>query len=188
MTDPALVEEASPDDVDSGGCDDASASGASDEAIDWSALEADELAAIDDATSGGDDDGVVVALATLYTPAQFFRPGGGWGGSEAPGLRARRIGVNGGLTVMATKEQRPKNPGSDHDVDNRRAFAVDLSNGSSPTPAMDRVARQIAAAAGIASYRFGFREVAHRPHQIRLQLIYRWTGHYNHVHAGFRRT
>ncbi len=188
MTDPDLVEETSPDDLDAGGCQEASATGKGGGGIDWSALEADELAEIDQATSGDDEEAILIALTTLYTPAQFFQPGGGWGGSESPGLRAKRIGVNGGLRVMATKEQRPKNPGSDHDVDNPRAFAVDLSNGTSPTAAMDRVARRIAAASGIGSYSFGFREVAYRPHRTRLQLIYRWTGHDNHVHAGLRRT
>lgn len=155
---------------------------------DWSVLDADELASLDAALRAGDDDAVVAALEAVYAPGEFFKPGGGWGGSEAPARRAERIGHANRLTTTSTKQQRPSNPGSDHDVDNKTAFAVDLSNGSSPTAQMDRTARQIAAAAGIGSYNFGFREVVYRPHRMRLQLIYRAANHYNHVHAGFKRT
>ena len=168
------------EDLDGASCEEASA--------DIYTLEPEEIEALDAALASGDDDEVASALEKLYGPAEFFRPGGGWGGSEAPARRAERIGHRNGLVTTSTKQQRPQNPGSDHDVDNRNAFAVDLSNGSSPTPQMDRTARQIAAAAGRPRYTRGFLEVRYAPHRMRMQLIWRYPGHYNHVHAGFRRT
>lgn len=184
----AGLEEVEAEDLDSQACENAVASDqpAQDEG-DFSALEEEELAKLDEALRAGDDDAVCDALEELYGPAEFFRPGGGWGGSEAPGRRAERIGHSNRLRTMSTKEQRPNNPGSDHDVDQRNAFAVDLSNGRRPTPEMDRTARQIAAAAGRPGYSGGFLELVYNPHRMRMQLIWRYEGHYNHVHAGFRR-
>jgi hypothetical protein len=185
----AQLEEVEQKDLDGHDCADEAQDlkPAADEG-DFSSLEPEELKKLDEALRAGDDVAVREALAELYGPHEFFRPGGGWRGAEAPGRRAERIGHANGLRTTATKQQRPSNPGSDHDPDQRSAFAVDLSNGTSPTPQMDRTARQIAAAVGRPSYTGGFLPLIYPPHRMRVQLIWRWTGHYNHVHAGFRRT
>ena len=175
-------------DHDGDDCEHPAADPSSEEPRDWSAITADELASLDRILAMDDEAAQFASLADLYGSDDFFAPGGGWGGSEAPARRAQRIGVANGLKTTATKEQRPDNPGSDHDVDNSTAFAVDLSNFTAPTPQMDRTAQQIAVAAGIRPYSFGFREIRNTKHRIRLQLIYRSASHYNHVHAGFKRT
>jgi hypothetical protein len=113
-------------------------------------------------------------------------PGGGWGGAQDPIDRATAIGRRNGLTVTSWKRSTGSS-GSDHHVSQRRSDAVDLSNGSSPTPQMDRTARQIAALLDVPDWRGG---VLNRSiNGYRVQLIYRTNvggNHFNHVHVGVR--
>lgn len=112
--------------------------------------------------------------------------GGGWGGSEAPARRAEAIGVRNGLRVTGRKRSWGS-AGSDHHVSQRASFAVDLSNGSSPTPEMDRTARAIASLCGVRNWGYGV--LCRVVNGYRVQLLYRTNvggNHYNHVHVGVR--
>jgi Putative peptidoglycan binding domain len=119
-------------------------------------------------------------------PTKFLRPGGGFGGAEAPVRRAIEIGMANGLTVTSTKRTSGSS-GSDHHVSQARSFAADLSNGSSPTPQMDATAQAIAAALGHPEFSAGVLNVASG--SVRAQLIWRSDvggNHFNHVHFGVR--
>ena len=136
--------------------------------------DADDFSSIDDEDEG------------LEGISQFLAPGGEWGGSEAPVRRAIKIARANALTVTSTKRS-SLSTGSDHHVSQTRAFAADLSNGSSPTPQMDRTARQIAAALGHPNFRAGVLAVTSGP--VRAQLLWRTRvggNHFNHVHFGVR--
>lgn len=77
---------------------------------------------------------------------------------------------------------------SDHQGPPDYAWAADISNGSSPTPEMDRLARRIAdwfggpwSGSGIQDWYLA---------GLRFQMLYRTSiggNHYNHVHIGVRR-
>ncbi len=77
---------------------------------------------------------------------------------------------------------------SDHQGPPTVAWAADISNGSSPTPEMDRLARALATRFKIPWDGAGLRNATHGGY--RYQLIYRTMeggNHYNHVHFGVRR-
>ncbi len=126
----------------------------SEEAEDFSSLGEEEIRALDELVRADDERRSVGAEARGLTPGQFLRPGGGWGGSEASVRRAIRIATDNGLTVTSTKRS-ILSSGSDHHVSQKMAFAADLSNGSSPTPQMDKTARDIARALGHPGWRGG---------------------------------
>ena len=152
------------------------------------AVPPEELDAIDEVADVDDDDAADEELGRAFRHGgAFLAPGGGWGGAEAPVRRAIRIGRRNGLTVTSTKRAK-LSTGSDHHVSQKRAFAADLSNGSQPTPQMDRTARRIAAALGRKGWRGGVLTVT--GHGIRAQLLWRTHvggNHFNHVHFGCRR-
>lgn len=142
------------------------------------ALSAEDEAALEAAES---DDTWVDLFAGGLGPR-----GGGWGGAQAPVNRAQAIGVRNGLRVTSRKRSSGSS-GSDHHVTQRRSDAVDLSNGSSPTPQMDRTASRIAALLGVPGWRGGV--LNRRMNGYRVQLIYRTNvggNHFNHVHVGVR--
>ncbi len=120
----------------------------------------------------------------------FLVPGGGWGGTVAPARRAESIGVRNGLMITSQKRT-SGNPGSDHHTSQRTSFAVDMSNGTSPTPQMLRTARQIAAAMGYnwdTDARNGLLTTRITARGYRAQLIYHpYPDHHNHVHFGVRK-
>lgn len=124
------------------------------------------------------------ALGVL-DPCSFLAPGGDWGGSRAPIERAIAIGARNGLRVTSRKRSWGSR-GSDHHIAQRSSYAADMSNGSSPTPQMDRTAKQIAAALG-RDFDGGYLTVSCSRHGVRLQLIWRAPDHYDHVHVGARR-
>lgn len=139
-----------------------------------------ELAAVQAALDAGDDDAIERALAELG-PESFLTPGGGWGGSQAPVERCILIGRRNGLRVTSLKRSWG-NTGSDHHKSQRRSYAADQAGSSS---AMDRTARQIAAAVGRPGWTGGYLTV--KSGTIRLQLIWKAPDHYDHVHVGCRR-
>lgn len=163
------------------------------EAIGFAEIEGDDCAAVadedgaeaedaDDFSSIDDEDGDLEGLS----PRELLEPGGDWGGSEAPVRRAIKIALANGLTVTSTKRS-SLSTGSDHHVSQKHAFAADLSNGSSPTPQMDRTAQQIAAALGHPNFRAGVLVVPRG--RVRAQLLWRTHvggNHFNHVHFGVR--
>jgi hypothetical protein len=84
-----------------------------------------------------------------------------------------------GLTVTGGR--------SDHQGPPTVAWAADISNGGSPTPEMDRLARRLAQRFGIDWRGSGLVNATHSGY--RFQLIYRtYVGgnHFNHVHFGVR--
>jgi hypothetical protein len=159
------------------------------ESQDFSALEDDDLAALDEAAEvdpGAEPEGPEAPERRLG-PARFTRPGGGWGGSEAPIRRAIRIAHRNGLVVTSLKRNWGST-GSDHHVGQSRSFAADLSNGSSPTPQMNRTCAQIARALGHPAFRAGILNVVRG--SVRIQMLYKTNiggNHFNHVHVGARR-
>ena len=138
----------------------------------------------DVATSDSDEDEIDSLVAAAVTG--LGPPGGGWGGAAAPVNRARDIGVRNGLTVTSRKRSSGCT-GSDHHISQARSDAVDLSNGSSPTPQMDRTAAKIAALLGVNNWTGGNLRVTVRGY--RVQLLYKTNiggNHFNHVHVGIR--
>lgn len=112
--------------------------------------------------------------------------GGQWGGAEAPVNRAQAIGRRNGLSVTSRKRSSGSGT-SDHSTAQRSSDAVDLSNGTRPTPQMDRTAAQIAALLGVPGWRGG--NLVRRINGYRVQLLYKTNiggNHYNHVHVGVR--
>ena len=118
-----------------------------------------------------------------------------------PGQIVNRIAVESqglGFPHMSAEYVRERNAAhgptihgtrSDHQGPPEWAWAADISNGSSPTPEMDRLARRIAKWLGVPWNGSGL--VNHYlPNGYRVQLIYRTNlggNHYNHVHVGIRR-
>jgi hypothetical protein len=125
---------------------------------------------------------------------------GGYKGSQTVATSLAAIGKD--LGLKSTSEKRNNtNPysgkGSDHEASNKDAYAYDLSNGSAPTPEMDRAAYRIMRQLGFKNYKMGqpintSQGVATRG-KYRVQVIYRGSGaafggnHTNHVHVGVRR-
>jgi hypothetical protein len=129
------------------------------------------------------------AEAGVRSLESFLAPGGGWGGSEVPARRAIPIATSNGLTVTSLKRSTGSR-GSDHHVSQQSSFAVDVSNGTSPTPGMLRTARQIAAAMGYGWPSNGYIQTPRTSRGYRAQLIYNSSvvpNHHNHVHFGVRR-
>jgi peptidoglycan hydrolase-like protein with peptidoglycan-binding domain len=76
---------------------------------------------------------------------------------------------------------------SDHQGPPNVAWAADISNGSNPTPEMDKLARSLAQRFGIPWTGSGLVNATHGGY--RYQLIYRTTqggNHFNHVHFGVK--
>jgi hypothetical protein len=122
----------------------------------------------------------------LFAGGGLGAPGGGWGGATAPVNRAEAIGQGNGLQVTSRKRSSGE-PTSDHHTSQKRSDAVDLSNGSSPTPQMDRTAAQIAALLGTPNWQGG--NLRTTMNGYRVQLLYKTNiggNHFNHVHVGVR--
>jgi hypothetical protein len=175
-------------DVDEPDCEGATAEGDADleRQTDLAEEAGVESRSVDDEGFDPADAEAVDAALEGLSAADFLAPGGGWGGSQGPVDRAVRIGRANGLSVTSLKRAWGS-PGSDHHVGQKSSYAADMSNGSSPTAQMDRTARQIAAALGRPGWSSGVLNVHSPRHRMRAQLIWRWTGHYNHVHFGCRR-
>jgi hypothetical protein len=121
-----------------------------------------------------------------HTPPGLGPRGGARAGSEKPIQRVIAIGRRNGLTITSTKRTRPPS-GSDHHVSQNRSSAADMSNGSSPTPQMDKTCRDIATLLGHPEFEAGNLRVT--LHGYRVQLLYRTDiggNHFNHVHVGVR--
>jgi hypothetical protein len=73
---------------------------------------------------------------------------------------------------------------SDHQGPPDVAWAADLSNGTSPTPQMDELARRLAHRLDIPWSGSGCVNASH--HGYRFQMLYRTADHYNHVHIGIK--
>lgn len=135
------------------------------------------------------------ALAGPVTarPPRTINAGGGWGGSEGVAGRAKAIAAQQGLPVTSEKRNLAdtirvgSTTGSDHFTGNTNAYAVDFGVSGSRG---DRLARDIAAAYGIPASNIG----TYNRHTITVdgqrysvQLLWRVSGHFDHVHMGIRR-
>lgn len=119
--------------------------------------------------------------------------GGGWGGSEGVADAAKSIASSMGAPVTSTKRNLAdtlrvgSNTGSDHYTGNTNAYAVDF--GVSGTRG-DELARRIADQYGIPRENIGTYNrttVTIDGQKYSLQLLWRVSGHYDHVHLGIRR-
>ena len=78
---------------------------------------------------------------------------------------------------------------SDHQGPGEYSWAADISNGGSPTPEMDRLARTLATAFGMPWTGSGVTQVEKDGYSV--QMLYRTDvggNHFNHVHIGIHRT
>lgn len=124
-------------------------------------------------------------------PSAPLQPGGGWAGSQHLASSLAQIGINDGLKIISEKRNRKMTASggiSDHWVGTKNGFAYDISNGSAPTPQMDKAAAQIAARLGVPNWKGGVLNVNRGGY--RYQVLYRTNvggNHYNHVHVGVRK-
>lgn len=177
-------------DVEEDDCEDATedvVEGRAGQADEVEGLTADEEAELDDllreAEALAEESGDAGVAAV---PPGLGGLGGGFAGSETPIQRAIAIGRRNRLTLIRTKSPRAKS-GSDHHPSQTRSFAADLSNGSNPTPEMDRTCAEIARLLGHPEFRAGVLNV--NLHGYRVQMLYRTNvggNHFNHVHVGVR--
>jgi peptidoglycan hydrolase-like protein with peptidoglycan-binding domain len=104
---------------------------------------------------------------------------------------AQQCGINrtSAMNDAANAAHGPTNTGnrSDHQGPGNVAWAADISNGGSPTPEMDKLARSLAQRFGIPWSGAGLVNATHGGY--RYQLIYRTMeggNHFNHVHFGVK--
>jgi peptidoglycan hydrolase-like protein with peptidoglycan-binding domain len=119
--------------------------------------------------------------------------GGGWGGSQGVADAARSIARSMGIPVTSEKRNYAdtvrvgSSTGSDHYTGNTNAYAVDFGVAGARG---DELARRIADEYGIPRSSIG----TYNRHTINVdgqrysvQLLWRVSGHYDHVHVGIRR-
>jgi hypothetical protein len=123
------------------------------------------------------------------------QPGGGYEGTEGLANDLMEYATRGTNVKVTSAKRDNKNPASgnrsDHHHGNKDAFAYDLSDGSQPTPGMDRVASRIVRMLGGGKNwgRKGGNFTTERE-GYRYQVIYRSNvggNHYNHVHVGVKK-
>jgi hypothetical protein len=125
-------------------------------------------------------------------------------GTQSVALSLAAIGHALGLQTTSEKRNNT-NPhsgrDSDHDHRNKDAYAYDISDGSAPTPGMDRAAFRIMHELGFKAYKLrqpidttqGVTTINRDGHRFRVQVIYRGSGpafggnHLNHIHIGVKR-
>jgi peptidoglycan hydrolase-like protein with peptidoglycan-binding domain len=119
--------------------------------------------------------------------------GRGWGGSEGLADRAKSIARSMGIPVTSTKRDLAttrrvgSTTGSDHYTGNRNAYAVDFGVAGARG---DDLARRIADAYGIPRSSIGTynrHTITVDGQRFSVQLLWRVSGHYDHVHLGMRR-
>lgn len=124
-----------------------------------------------------------------------LQPRGRYAGTAGP-MNALYEELARPLGLKATSRKRYNtNPASgsrsDHDYGNKDAYAIDMSDGSAPTPAMDEAAYRFAKRLGVKGYRKGQKlEATVNVRGVRYQLLYRTStggNHYNHLHVGAKR-
>ncbi len=138
--------------------------------------------------------GIVVIGTPSGTPSSgpsggsgSIRYGKGWGGSEGVADAAKGIAASMGVPVTCQKRDYDatirvgSNTGSDHYTGNTTAFATDFGVSGSRG---DQLARAIATKYGIPQNTKHTIQVGDR--RYRLQLLWRVSGHYDHVHLGIR--
>lgn len=121
------------------------------------------------------------------------KPGKGWGGSEGMADAAKKIAKQMGIPVTSQKRnaQQTANANStknsDHYTGNKNAFAVDFGVSGKKG---DKLAKAIAKKYGIPARNIGTfnkHTVEIDGKKYALQLLWKVSGHYDHVHLGIRR-
>lgn len=179
---------------------------------------ADRQALVSSYFANSHDKGALIGLAmglrnAKDTPARTVKATAAGGApsptASAAGLtpRGRYAGTGGPMNALFNEIAKPlglkatsrkrfnTNPASgsrsDHDHGNKDAYAIDMSDGSKPTPAMDEAAYRFAKRLGVKGYKKGAPLVQTVSRDgIRYQLLYRTnTGgnHFNHLHVGAKR-
>lgn len=119
--------------------------------------------------------------------------GGGWGGSQNVSNAATDIARSMGIPVTSTKRNLAdtrrvgSTTGSDHYTGNTNAYAVDYGVSGARG---DELARRIADTYGIPRSSIGTynrHNVTINGERYSLQLLWKVSGHYDHVHLGIRR-
>jgi peptidoglycan hydrolase-like protein with peptidoglycan-binding domain len=132
-------------------------------------------------------------FATPANPPTDLHGGRGWGGSEGVADTAKQIARALGAPVTSEKrnladtQRVGSSTSSDHYTGNTNAYAVDFGVSGARG---DQLARQIADAYGIPRANIGtynHHYVTIDGQRYRLQLLWRVSGHFDHVHLGIRR-
>lgn len=119
--------------------------------------------------------------------------GRGWGGSEGVADTAKALARSMGIPVTSTKrnladtQRVGSNTGSDHYTGNTNAYAADFGVSGARG---DDLARRIADAYGIPRSSLGTfnrHTITVDGQRYSVQLLWRVSGHYDHVHVGIRR-
>ncbi len=122
-----------------------------------------------------------------------IRAGGGWGGSEGVADAAKSIARSMGIPVTSTKRNLAdtirvgSSTGSDHYTGNTSAYAVDFGVAGSRG---DALAQALCRKYGIPTSAIGtFNRytITVDGKRYSLQLLWKVSGHYDHVHLGIRR-
>jgi hypothetical protein len=132
-----------------------------------------------------------IADAATPTPGAFewFVPGGRNEGAEdlAMALAAIALHDNAPLYLSDTWGRRWGPAKSDHHVGNPDTWAVDLAvrGVERPTPQTEGAARRVAAALGRPNWSGGDLQVTIQGY--RFQVLWKVSGHFNHVHVGVKK-
>ena len=122
-----------------------------------------------------------------------LRAGGGFAGTEAIAEQLAREAHELGLKTTSGKRATVNTASgnvSDHYQGNKTATARDLSNGSQPTPEMDRTAKHYMRKFGFEDWKgVQSKDVTISGKRFRVQMLYRTNvggNHHNHVHIGVK--
>lgn len=127
--------------------------------------------------------------APLPGPLDWFVPGGRNQGTEdlAMALAALALHDNAPLYQSGTWGREWGSARSDHNAGNTNAWAVDLAVAGiqRPTPQTEEAAQRVAAALGRPGWTGGDLQVTIQGY--RFQLLWKVSGHFNHVHVGVKK-
>lgn len=122
-------------------------------------------------------------------PLAWFAPAGRNEGAENLAMTLARLALqdNEPLYLSSSWGRRSGPAKSDHHVGNTDAWAVDLAVAGiqRPTPQTEEAARRVAAALGRPDWKGGDLKVTIQGY--RFQVLWRVSGHFNHVHVGVKK-
>lgn len=137
-----------------------------------------------------------VAVGAAYVAALQnggLHAGGGWGGSQRVADKAKSIAASMGIPItsekrdLATTIRVGSSTGSDHYTGNTNAYAVDFGVSGARG---DQLAQALARAYGIPLSNLGTfnrHTITVDGQRFSVQLLWRVSGHFDHVHIGIRR-
>jgi len=132
---------------------------------------------------------VLVAATPSDDPLAWFVPGGANKGTEDLALALAAIALEGNEPLYLSDNwgRTSGSAKSDHNVANTDAWAVDLAvrGIQRPTPQTEEAARRVAAALGRPDWTGGDLKVTIQGY--RFQVLWKVSGHFNHVHLGVKK-